>query len=237
MPVIAYRKTGSTGANVPPAKSPTRERELSDDLPKLSFDEELHIYRIDGQRVPSVSDILENVSREFYEGAPPRSMQDAADRGTNTHLAIQLLNEGRLDESTIDPRIAPYVDAYRMFRAEKGFRPDYAEVHLGHWRQRYAGTPDMIGVIGMGRRGKPIRCIIDIKTTYQLLPVVGLQLAGYEMLWNYNQDNPRYYSTERYALHLMRDGDYKLDHFDDPGDATTFIGLVHRYYWMQKHGK
>lgn len=210
---------------------------MSDDLPTLSFDEELHIYRIDGQRVPSVSDILENVSREFYEGAPPRNMQDAADRGTNTHLAIQLLNEGRLDESTVDPRIAPYVDAYRAFKAEKGFRPDYAEQPLYHWRMRFAGTPDMIGVIGYGRRGRPVRCIIDIKTSYQVLPVAALQLQGYEMLWNYNQDSPRNYTTERYSLHLRKDGGYSLDRHEDPSDASVFIGLIHRYHWMQSHGK
>lgn len=202
----------------------------------VEFDPEMHIYRIDGHAVPSVSDILAHVTADYYAGVDPQLMREAAERGTATHLAVQLLNEGTLDESTVDPAVKPYLDAYRVFRAQTGFIPDYAEIRLGHERMRFAGTPDMIGMIGYGRRQKPVRAVIDIKTTVQLLPTVGLQLAGYQILWNFNQIDPRRFVTQRYALQLKANGQYDFEPFDDASDATVFIGLTNEYHWRKAHG-
>ena len=63
---------------------------------RFTFDPIEHIYRFDGQRVPSVTQILEPLID--YSGVPNGVLQYAADRGTAVHLATEFYDDGDLDE-------------------------------------------------------------------------------------------------------------------------------------------
>ena len=63
-------------------------------FPELIFDSDKHLYTLDmeGQtlQLPSVTQILRFVSRELYSEVPAHILENAADRGTRVHEAIEM---------------------------------------------------------------------------------------------------------------------------------------------------
>lgn len=106
------------------------------------FDPERHEYRLDGELVPSVTQVLHhcgmlpnyNVLDPFYR-----------DRGVAVHAAIHLDLRGELDEESVDEEVAPYLDRFRHWAAEVQLRPIWIEGALACPVYRYAGTPDCLG--------------------------------------------------------------------------------------------
>ena len=61
-------------------------------MARLVFTEENHEYEVDGQIVPSVSEICRFISREIYSDAPQFQLERAADRGTRIHKITESLD-------------------------------------------------------------------------------------------------------------------------------------------------
>jgi hypothetical protein len=142
------------------------------------FDEETHTYRIDGRIIPGVSDILSAASighsdttDSGYE-VDADVMDYARDRGSDVHLACQLLDEGDLDWESLDEEIEPYVVGYEQWKEETGFVPDMIEQILYNEADDYCGTMDRAGWIG------DERVVVDIKTG-SLKPWHRIQAAAY----------------------------------------------------------
>ena len=79
-------------------------------FPELIFDSEKHIYTLDmeGQtlQLPSVTQILRFVSRELYGDIPQHILENAADRGTRVHEAIEMYEKfGWMETDTDTCRI------------------------------------------------------------------------------------------------------------------------------------
>jgi len=66
---------------------------------------------------------------------------------------------GTLDESALDPVLAPYLDAWKRFRREMEFAPELIEEPVFNPVDKYAGTLDRTG----NARGCP-DILLDIKT-------------------------------------------------------------------------
>ncbi len=104
---------------------------------ELEFEPEAHVYKYDGRVIPSVTQILSAL------GAIPdysTSSEWRRDAGTAVHMACALLPD-RLDWSSVDWRIMPYVMSYNRWL-------DTVEVveqeKRGYNKQmRYAGTLDV----------------------------------------------------------------------------------------------
>ena len=109
----------------------------------LSFDREHHIFSITstGERLPSVTQVLasEGLSPDYSWVAPWYAL-----RGTYVHKATELSDNGKLDESTVDEEIKPYLAAYQKFRKEWG--REIVEVEFMAWSKtyRYAGVIDRV---------------------------------------------------------------------------------------------
>lgn len=56
---------------------------------EFEFIPEGHIYKVDGERVPSITQLLANRFPDKYKGIPTEMLQNAADKGTAVHKAIQ----------------------------------------------------------------------------------------------------------------------------------------------------
>lgn len=168
-------------------------------MPDLRFDESTHTYYLDGSRLPSVTQVLEDVRISDYSEIPQDVREAALERGRIVHLATQYDDLGILDESTIDPRILGYIGAWRRFRADTGFVPDLVE-HRGYsLAYRYAGTLDRLGK-WPGRHG---RHLVDIKTG--TAPWwVRIQTAAYAAFL----DAPM--AIARYAVELHEDSTYSV---------------------------
>lgn len=187
----------------------------------LGFDEATHTYTVAGIRVPSVTQIIGYFFGGF-EFVSADALRYASDRGKAVHLACELDDRGTLDEASIDPGIAGYVNAYRKFKRECDFEPGLIEQALYSAGLRAAGTPDRVGRVN--RR----QAVVDLKSGGRM-PWHGLQTAGYALL----VPAP---TEARYTLHLREDGTYRLEPHRDTGDFEDFKTLVRTYHLLSKHG-
>ena len=165
----------------------------------LTFFEKNHIYMLDGERIPCVSDLCRFLSREIYKDAPQWQLDVAADRGTKVHAATEALEAtGRAE---IEDEYLPYLNAYVQFLREHAVDWKLTEHSTHHPKLMYAGTIDRYGTLD----GVPT--LLDIKTTYTVhKPLCLASLNLYRMMLE-----ERGYKVEQLLiLHLKKDGTYKL---------------------------
>lgn len=181
---------------------------------KIEFDAEKHEYTWEGQKIPSVSDILAPLSAERYAEINPAVLQQAAARGTAVHEICEAMDYG------LDPEIEPGLEGYAQ--AYSDFLRDYSpkwelieqivsyETILGE-APAYCGTVDRYGTID----GNP--AILDIKTYASLntdsMISASCQTALYRAAILSSvpiEDLHKAEETRRYLLHLKKDGSYRL---------------------------
>jgi len=196
----------------------------------LTFDPATHTYRLGSRVLPHVTGVIKPL--EDYAGVPPSVLEWASERGRMVHEACQFLDEDDLDESSLDPEIAPYVEAYRRFLEE--VRPEWYAIEqpVHSDRYGYAGTLDRVGYL-TGLKRSP-RAVVDLKAVAKLSPVTGLQLAAYAEAWCVGGAAPL---IARYALQLRPDKTYRLKRYDEPTDLSTFLSQLSVANWCRRHGK
>lgn len=196
------------------------------------FDEATHTYTLDGKVMPSVTQILKPLTEAIYRFVPDDVMADAADLGRAVHKACELLARGTLDEDSLHPDIVPYLDGYRRFIAESGFRPVLIEEPAYHPQLGYAGMLDVFGA----QADRPT--LIDIKTTSTITPaIVGPQTAAYgDMVIRHPaMEALGKQKLVRSAVHLIGDGTYRQVFFKDDADRSVFVSLLNIHHWRLRH--
>lgn len=189
-------------------------------MAQLTFFDAGHVYEVDGQRIPSVSEIMRFASREVYSGIDQWRLDNAADRGTRVHDATLAIDaNGSVD---IDADIAPYVEAYAKFI--KKFRPHYiaSELALADTRRWFAGRLDRCAIINR-------KCVLmDIKTSARVeTRLVQAQLTAYAWLWERNRTEKL---DELYVLHLMGDGQFRFRRIErDDEYWSALLTLQHKF--------
>lgn len=156
----------------------------------LTFNEEKHEYALDGEVLPSVTQILKAEGFIHHDFTDPRY----AERGKAVHKATELFDLGTLDESTVDTRIQGYVQAWIKYRLDTNYMPDPSmiERRMYHPTLKYAGTIDRPG--------------LDLKSGNPE-PWHILQAAAYEDLMLANTD---IVSRGWNMIYLQDDGKYKI---------------------------
>jgi hypothetical protein len=150
-------------------------------ISRLTFDEETHTFYFDGERVPSVTEILKSAGTYNYDAAgsgagysiPEEVLENARDRGKEVHEATQLDDEDDLDEESLSEDVLPYLDSYRAWRRDMGFKPELIEQPVFDEQLRYAGICDRAGYIDHQH------VVVDIKTVGGLKIWHSKQLAAY----------------------------------------------------------
>jgi hypothetical protein len=181
---------------------------------KVQYDPLTHTYRVNGKRLPSVTEIIQTVL--------PRKW-NASDfdlrKGTMVHKALALHMAGCLEIDTVDPRIVDRVNAGIMAAKAFGWMPAMIEPPMAHDIMQYAGTPDMITQCG---------CIVDWKGSEQ--ETTGLQLGGYGNLAKVNGITIR-------RLYEVTTGDngYKVKEYDLRRHMGLWVALYGVYGWMHEH--
>ncbi len=198
-------------------------------IPGLTFDEAEHRYFYQGVEVPGVTSILSPL-QDF--SAVPREVLDAASAfGTAVHKACELDDLQQLDEESLDDALAPYLAGWRRFCRD--YEADWIgiEQQVYHAQLRYAGTLDRRGSLLLDpRRDFRVRAIVDIKSSVELYPAVGPQLAAYHRAAD--EGNAL---TKRLAVQLKPDGRYVAKWHDDPTDFAVFCSLLTLRNWCAKH--
>lgn len=176
----------------------------------LSFNRELHQFKIDGTPVPSVTQILKGAGiiddRWFSEYS--------ATRGTLIHQTCELYDLGDLDEETLDPVLAGYLAGWKKFRDETEFVQTQIESPVYNIGLQYAGILDRVGYVN------DENTLIDIKSG--AVPWwVGLQLAAYASCLY-----PPF-TGDRLAVQLSQDGTWKPHYFNNRQDWKDFQACLH----------
>lgn len=186
----------------------------------LTFDEVAHVYYWNGKRVPGVTTILQAL--HSFDGVPADILKAAQERGTAVHLACEYLDKDILDEDSVDPAIADYVNGWRLFNIEAAPTWTHIEAQSFHKVMRYAGTVDRVGIIA----GE--EWVIDIKTSIQSHAVWGLQTSAYAQAL----EKP---NARRGTVQLRKDGTYRLIEWKDKQDWATFLSLITINNFIEKN--
>lgn len=189
----------------------------------LTFDQDSHTYRWDGQLVPGVTRVLEPLQN--LKGVPWEILDRAREFGVHVHLACHLFDIGRLDERSLDPALAPYLAGWKAFLLEQKFVVVQSEVQLFNEFHRFAGTPDKDGLW----RGTP--WVIDIKSG--VIPdTVGAQTGAYEKLLA-GIDGKR---RRRGCVQLTGGAypGYKFVELKDPADFALFTSALGVYRFISR---
>lgn len=186
----------------------------------LTFDPAEHRYVLDGVReLPSVTTILR--AQGLVQDA--WFTEQARLRGDYVHLACRMLDDDELDETTVDPIIAPYVNAYRAFVTTVKPEWTYIEHLIFDPVLGYAGTLDRAGAM----QGEDW-ALVDLKSG-GIYPAVGPQTAAYRRCL------PNGHRWKRFAVQLKADGHFTLHPLTDRSDEDTFIAALRLHQWKARH--
>lgn len=181
------------------------------------------LYRVDGERVPSVTEVLEIAGVCSLPDVPSSLLEHKRRIGSEVHQWLEMIDRGMIESTDCDDGVVPYVAAYEKFLKEAGWQIIACEQAVVNETYRYAGTLDRVLGASKGRRA-----LVDIKTG-EAAPWVGLQTAGYELCLK----EPHY----RYALHLRADRTYRLIQYSDPADKHDFLACVRVAHYRLRHGE
>lgn len=196
----------------------------------VAFDPDRHEYRVAGRLVPNVTRILGSLYD--FSSVPPAVLEQKRAIGVAVHRAIEFDLADDLDDATIDHRIEGYIAAWRKYRRERKYRHVHSERRVFHPGFNYAGTLDLFGH-GLGYRNKPAPLLIDLKTTFDVHPAVALQTAAYQNALAV--EYPAAKTSERMALQLKPDGNYREHWFQDPKDWPVFLAFLTTENWKGLH--
>ena len=206
----------------------------------LEFNSDNHVYRRNGQIIPSVTQILggwwevEISGRDYYLNVLTGSiiaadkMKTAADHGTAVHKACWLiLKHGHdgLDWGVLDPELIHPLQ--QLEKWQEDWKPTVILLEQPMYSDKYgyAGTPDIVALI---LNQATIPAVIDIKTgAYDM---AGPQVAAYEQLF---KEHDKFRGTvRRYVLHLPKTGSYKFVPLTDKRDWDFFRSRLFQYNYL-----
>lgn len=199
----------------------------------LTFAEETHEYRLDGELIPSVTELLAPLTAKQYNAIPPDVLRTAAERGTDVHAACEAIDYG-LEPDTIYPDVFGFIAAYEQFLYDHDVEW-YGIEEMGACvseRINFAGTIDRWGMVD----GE--LAIVDIKTTAQPSIEQKCAVCLQTLLYSFIiEDKHDLVVGKRYALYLKKDGDYTLldcNAFEQKEQLTAFT-LANRlmHLWQE----
>lgn len=187
----------------------------------LDFDEATHTYRLLGAPVPGVTSILAPLVD--LSGIPRATLEAKRQLGQDVHFACQLLDEDDLDEDSVEEHVAPYVQAYRKFKAETSAAVLLNEHKVAEPMFMYAGTLDRVMQINGAK------WLVDLKTCISTPMAVGPQTAAYLRALGDST------VTHRGALRLRPDGTYRLDQLTGADDWSVFMACLTLHRFKESH--
>lgn len=192
---------------------------------EVTFDPVNHAYMVDGRQVPSVTQLVAPLGKDYDEDDEDFgiTVEAAAERGTVMHAYIaHRLQGGTRDEWEMPAEYEDFADSVDLFLSEHSIVPLLIETPLG--TDTYAGTPDLVADFD----GET--ALLDYKFVSQIAKSkVGAQLNGYNLLLIDNG----IYVDKLFAVQFMRGGEYRIYPADMTGDAFACCCEL----WRQKNKK
>lgn len=186
-------------------------------MAKLLFFDTDHKYTLDGETLPSVSEVTRFISREIYGDIGQFNLDRAAERGTAVHKATEVLDKyGKVE---ISEDIEPYIKAYVAFRHEHECEWKYIERQSYEPEKRYAGTIDRLGTLDGACTLLDIKTTANISKRHRTLYSVCLTL--------YRRMFPEDDVQQLMILQLKKDGTYKLHKLSPLEELAESCVIMH----------
>lgn len=205
--------------------------EIHDESPGRSYGRDVSKYVVAGERVPSVTEVLDLAGltdiHRIIGIVGEDVVRNAAKRGSLVHGYCEMIDlDPQFEISTAPLSVQGYLAGYQKFIREMGCAPILIEETVVSTAHRFAGTVDRVGYIGR------ILYTYDLKTPAAPDPSWRLQAAGYAIAID-EQLGER---THRACLQLKPNGTYKFHAYADPGDVHTFLAAVRVAHYRLAHG-
>ena len=176
----------------------------------LTFDEDLHEYRLNDRKIPSVTQILASlgfIDDSFFT-------LESRERGRKVHKITELYDDDSLDMETVDPRLKGYLDAWISFCKATSFVPTMIEKRVFNSHLFYAGTLDRKGVNGKGKS-----VILDIKSG---VPANwhAFQCSAYTLCED---------ADELLTVYLKEDGKFRVEEHEKKKSINGWLNIVQTY--------
>jgi hypothetical protein len=196
--------------------------------PQLLFEEESHTYTLHREGLadvilPSVTQIMEPLERKVYGDISPITLENAADRGTRVHRAIeQHLKYGFLN---LDEDCSGYFNGFMKFISDHSdWKPIHSEFRFYHKAFLYAGTCDLLFDTPKGI------VLVDLKTTAQAHKKMwGVQLGAYQQ--GIENFCPALKITATMVLQVSADGHYMLHNIEP--NFSLFLACLQIYSFKE----
>lgn len=142
-------------------------------MERLEFIESTHTYLYDGVIVPSVTQLINYIYPNKFDGVPKDTLLAKSKFGTNIHNAIECYEKG--EEFKLSSMERVVFEQYLRVKEREQIEVVEQE-RMIHYEDRFAGRLDMIANV----RG--VRSLVDVKTTAKIdYDSLSWQLAFYEL--------------------------------------------------------
>jgi hypothetical protein len=197
-------------------------------LNKLEFDNENHIYRLDGSIIPSYSQIAKDLGLIDYSHVRQADLDWKAQVGQAVHTAIFLNNTGELDLDSLDEVVMSYFKSWLMFVElyQPKILTQYSEKPICSVKWRYGVTPDIIAEI-------KALTDLEIKTVTSMNPVTALQTEFQKIAI---EETYKIKIKQRWGLQLIPNTMPKLEIYDDMSDFAACVSCINVWHLKERMG-
>jgi len=189
---------------------------------ELTFDESTHTYRLDGEKKPSVSQIVDWSGawgdKSFFKSKEP------AIKGSRVHKCLELYDKQTLDWSSISGgNYDPYISAWTDLLSDLGGKVVENEQrhHMTIEGLTFAGTVDRVLEMPNGSLQ-----VCDIKTGRHYPKPYGIQINAYRLLV---EDMLGREVAGCFCAHLTDKGKYQIRAHDEPEWAERWRQICKEY--------
>jgi len=182
---------------------------------ELKFDPIKHIYTLDGEVIPSVTDLTRFIHNEIYGNVPAHMLRQSMSKGKAVNAATAELD--RSGKASIRSDCAGYLQAYAAFKKEHEVSWSMIDEQV-HYKNYYAGTLDRVGMVD-GRK-----VLLTISTASNLgRKLMTYFIATLSLYWLAAPNHSDI--SAQMVLQLRSDGTYRLR--EVPCDAwLAYLCLV-----------
>jgi hypothetical protein len=222
----------------------------------LAFDADVHVYRLHGRIVPSVTQVLRmsgyvdfyrDLTAKIAEGELSASdgvyalrqrgqrLIEARERGRRVHNALHFLLEDDLDNDSLDEDTRGYLESGQKYLAAYVHRLYRAEFRVYSTRFGCAGTLDLLALhadghlfVGDWKSGNPEDVAACLQTSAYLGFALEMGASDPDLARELRAHGP---VIQRRSMRLFADGRMARETlYSDPSDYSKFLGalaLVH----------
>ena len=204
--------------------------------PELEFDDLFHVYRLDGVRIPSCTQILAALgTTPGFSWMSDDDLEFYRSRGHAVHAAVEYSVKGVLDRRTVVDEVKPYFIGWERAVNDLGIEvltldgQPFVEIPLCHPTFRYGVKPDVVAYVRAFKKKGPI----EVKATSVHCPATGIQLGSQHVAIRRVMPD---IDDLRVGLRLLpKEPYYDVHVYTERSDEATWISMLNTYNWLSRH--